>query len=384
MKPLFVTLVLTLSVTGVEASADEFSNRELVDLGQSYTRAINELDVAALNRLVAPEHLAYKIAEIAGDTADETRELAQAFKGAIPRLNQRMLNELERQTASAVYLRIHEYDGMRGPLVRYELNEGYNYVLLLPVRGVHSGDEARIGDLYVATAGELLSETIGIAAKLVNSPSETFLGKLFGDKEINRELVSRFRKVASLRQQNRLREAYDVLNGMEESVRNHRLVLMNAIQLASQVDQDLYRNELRRLARHFSDDPRAAFTLLDHYFFEGDIDSAMSIIDVMEKTYGSDGVLFVLRANLEYSRNRFDTALDFAQTAVQLEPDNEDAQWALLSVLIQLGQFAEGVEILKLLESEFSYAFGRDDFNAEPTYSEFVKSVEFNQWIDAP
>ena len=383
MKSLFATLLLTLSVTRAGASSAEFSDLELVELGQSYTRAINESDVDALNGLVSSEHLAYNIAEIAGDTADEKQELMRAFKNSIPLLNQRILGELERQDASAVYLRIHEYDGMRGPLVRYSLSEGYNYVLLLPVRGAHSGGEARIGDLYYATAGELLSETLGIAAKLVNSPSETFLGKLFGDKEINRELVSRFQQIGKLRQQNKIREAYDVLDEMEGSIRNHRLVLMNAIQLASQLDEELYRKELQRLAEHCKDDPRAAFTLLDHYFYEGDIDSALSTIDVMERTYGSDGVVFMLRANLEISRDRHDSALDFARTAVQLEPGNEDAQWTLLSALIQLRKFADGIEVLELLESEFSYAFERGDFDAEPIYREFVKSVEFDRWIDA-
>ena len=294
-----------------------------------------------------------------------------------------MVIELERQGSIAVFLRVHEFAGMRGPLVRYSVGDGYNYALLLPVRPAATGSGALVGDMYFATGGELLSETMGIAAKLMVSPSETFLGKLFGVNEIDRDLSSRLQEVGQLRQQNKLREAFEVLDQMQGSARNHRVIIINALQIASQLDENLYREELRRLAKYHKDDPRAAFTLLDHYFFENDLDSAMSIIDLMERTYGSDAVIFLFRANVELASNRIDNALRFAERSVQLEPDHENAQWTLLTVLVQAQRFGESVKVLQVLESEFGYVFAREDFEAEPLYAEFVGSDEFAQWIDA-
>ena len=383
MKYLIATLVLSFAAFGSEATSAEFSETELVSLGQSYAQTINDLDADALTDLIAIQHLAGNIAEIVGDSDAEKQQFLRAFTDAIPTINERMLAELERQGARAIFLRIHEFDGMRGPLVRFSVGAGYNYVLLLPVRSAPSSKDAAIGDLYFATAGERLSETIGVATKLASSPSKTFLGKLFGVDEVDRDIVTRFQQVTKFRQQNRLREAYDVFDGMQASTRNHRLILMNTIQIASQLDDGLYRQELRRLAEHHKDDPRAAFTLLDHYFFENDFDSAMAIIDVMEKSYGSDAVMFMFRANVESARSRPDSAIRFAETAIQMEPGNEDAQWTLLTMLVDTGNYADSVTVLRTLESEFGYTFVREDFQDQPLYTEFVKSDEFAQWIDA-
>ena len=384
MKSIVATLVLVFGVASSGVSADDFSEAELVDLGQSYVQAINQRDAETLDTLISGPHLSQNIAEIAGDSLAEKQRLLREFKTVVPTLNRRILTELERQSGRAVYLRVHEFDGMRGPLVRYSVGDGYNYVLLVPVRPARTEQETRIGDLYYSTSGEMLSESIGIAARLMSSPSETFLGKLFGANQVDRELALRFQEVGRLRQQNKLREAFDLLDQIQGSTRNHRLILMNTIQIASQLDEDLYREELRRLADHHKDDPRAAFTLLDHYFYENDLDSAMSIIDLMEQSYGADAVLNIFRANVESARSRIDLALGFANTAVRLEPGNEDAQWTLLTMLVQSEMFVESVTVLQLLESEFGYVFAREDFEAEPLYTDFVNSEEFAQWIEAP
>lgn len=384
MKLIVAALALGFAAVSSGVSAAEFSDAELTNLGQSYAQAINQLDAGAVDALISTRHLARNIANIVGDTTAEKQELAQTFESAISTINRRILAEVERQNGTAVFLRVHEFDGMRGPLIRKSLGDGYNYVLLLPVRPARTERGARIGDMYYATSGELLSESIGIAAKLMTSPSETFLGKLFGANEVDRELALRFQEVGRLREQNKLREAYDLLDELQGNTRNHRLIVMNTIQIASQLDDDLYREELRRLAKFHKDDPRAAFTLLDHYFYENDFDSAMSIIDLMEQSYGEDAVLNTMRANVESARGRSETALGYANTAVRLEPGNEDAQWTLLTLLVESGMFVESVQVLQLLESEFGYAFAREDFEAEPMYTDFAKSKEFAQWIKAP
>jgi len=384
VKSIIATLILGFAVASSGVSAASFTNEELVALGQSYAAAINELDAAALNDLISTPHLAQNIADLAGDTAAEKQELLRIFTEAVPGLSKRMMVELERQSSTAVFLRVHEFAGMRGPLVRYNVGDGYNYALLLPVRPASARSRALIGDMFFATGGELLSETIAIAAKLMVAPSETFLGKLFGANTVDRELIAQINEVGELRQQNKLREAYEVLGRMQESARNHRVMIINAIQIAAQLDENLYREELRRLAKYHKDDPRVAFTLLDHYFYENDFDSAMSIIDLMERSYGSDAVLNIFRANVDSARNRIDTAVEFAEMAVRLEPHYEDAHWTLLAVLVQAQEFSDSVAVLQLLESDFGHSFIREDFQAEPLYSEFMKSDEFALWIAAP
>ncbi len=380
MKSLFATLVIGLALASGVSAAD-FDDAELVELGRTYAQAINELDTRTLDSLVSAQHLAKNIADFVGDNEVQKQQLFNTFVQTVPQINQRLVAEFERQSARAVFLRVHEFDGMRGPLVRYTVGDGYNYVLMLPVRPSRNRDQVKIGDLYYATSGELLSKSIGLAVQLASSPSESFLGKMFGVNDVDENLVATFQEVGRLRQQNRLHDAFDVFDSMQGSVRNHRLILMNTIQIASQLDEGMYRAELNRLATHHKDDPRVAFMLLDHYFYESDFDSAMSIIDVMEQSYGSDAVIYLFRANVDSSRDRFESAVEYARTAVDYEPDNEDAQWSLLTALAQSDRYEESVGVLEVLESEFGYQFAREDFAAEPVYTDLVHSAEFDQWM---
>ena len=384
MKSLVLTLICTFIATSSPVFAQDFSDADLAELGQAYVEAMNARDAAALDSLMSVRHMAEEIADFVADDASEKQELFDTFLEALPSINGRMISEMERQNAVGVFLRVHEFDGMRGPLARFNVGDGYNYVLLLPVRASRTGDELKIGDLFYATNGERLSQSIGVAAKLASAPSESFLGKLFGVNEVNREFALAFQEAGQLRQQNRLQEAFDVLDGLEGDIRDHRLILMNTIQIASQIDESMYRNELRRLATHHKDDPRVAFTLLDHYFYENDMNSAMSIVDLMEATYGNDAVLNIFRANIELARNNIEPALGYTNTAVELEPFNEDARWTLVTMLVSSEMYAETVQALQMIGSDFGYTFAAENFEAEPLYAGFVKSAEFAEWMGTP
>ena len=84
------------------------------------------------------------------------------------------------------------------------------------------------------------------------------------------------------------------------------------------------------------------------------------------------------------NRNRVEPVLGFADTAVELEPGNEDARWTLETLLVSSEKYAETVQTLHTLASEFGYVFAAENLEAEPLYAGFVKSQEFAEWIGTP
>lgn len=370
-----VLLLVGLSTTGHGA---DLSDDDLAGLGREFALAINQRQADALDALISNGHLADRVAELAVDQPKDKAGFVRGFQQGIATLSQRMVDEMQRQNGVAVFLRVHDFNGMHGPLVRYDMEGGYNYVLLVPVQVAGA---ARIGDLYFATSGQLFSETTAVAAKLLLAPNDSFLGKLFGGIEVDADLLADFQEIGRMHQEGDYAGGYQKLLELPEGIRNQFVINNYAVQFAARISEDLYRRELRRLARYHKDDPSAAFMLIDHYFYEEDYDSAMAVIDVMEKAYGADAVMFLFRANVELARGDLPKARQFARKATQLEPDHEDSQWTLLTALMQSDDYEAGIAVLDVLERDFGYSFAAENFESAPLYGGFIQSKAFSDWI---
>jgi predicted Zn-dependent protease len=184
-----------------------------------------------------------------------------------------------------------------------------------------------------------------------------------------------------LQRAGRTAEAYDKVRGLPEPIRNHRVMMNISVQLASLLSEQLYREELGRLARYHRDDPTAAFTLIDYYFYKGDTDAAMNAILGMERAFGNDGAISILKANISVEAGDLFGARRFAREGVELEPDNELGQLTLLSILMLSEQYTDGIKVLEGLEQDFGYVFDASSFAGEELYEGFVRSAEYDAWI---
>jgi predicted Zn-dependent protease len=153
------------------------------------------------------------------------------------------------------------------------------------------------------------------------------------------------------------------------------------VQLASLLSEDLYREELARLARYHKDDPTAAFTLIDYYFFENNSAAAMEAIVGMERAFGADGVMAMMKANLAAQSGDLPKARGFAERSVELEPENETSRWTLLTILLNSKEYADSIDVLEGLESDFDYEFDDTSFVGNETFAGFIESPEYEDWI---
>jgi hypothetical protein len=356
------------------------SDAQLETLGRNWTSAINDRDVPALSRILDLHALGSRSAATLKTSEAERNDFVRGFMRGGERLAENWLAQIDAVDGSAVFLKVHSFDGMRGPLVRYDLgDQGYNYLLLIAES--REAADPRVADIFLATTGQRFSETLGAISLMLVAPNDSLLGELFGMTSIDKNLVATFTSIGQLQRAGRTAEAYDKVRGLPEPIRNHRVMMNISVQLASLLSEQLYREELGRLARYHRDDPTAAFTLIDYYFYKGDTDAAMNAILGMERAFGNDGAISILKANISVEAGDLFGARRFAREGVELEPDNELGQLTLLSILMLSEQYTDGIKVLEGLEQDFGYVFDASSFAGEELYEGFVRSAEYDAWI---
>jgi hypothetical protein len=226
-----------------------------------------------------------------------------------------------------------------------------------------------------------LSDTFGAASQLVIAPNGSLLGRLFGLTNVNDSMVATFRKLGEFQRAGRIDDAYATLRELPDEIRNQRVMLNMSVQLASTLSEELYREELARLALHFRNDPTTAFTLIDYYFYKNDTASAMAAVESMEAAFGTDAAIANVKANIAVQAEDLVAARRHAEQGIDLEPQNEQSRWTLVTVLMMAKEHADGIEALEELEY-FGYVFDERSFVDNELYADFVASPEYKAWMD--
>lgn len=370
-----IVIFLLIQVASVAQATP--TDQELTVLGKQFVDAIIRNDAKGINHLISIDQLANKTADTVPLSDKQKADLKEGIKKKSSSFGERLSNDFARQNGRATFIRIHTYKGIHGPLIRMDLDSGYNY-LLLDIEKV--AGELKIVDMLIAVTGNRLSETMGAISQLMVSPDKSLVGRLFGIKEVDDKMVTAIANMSKYSRNQDFKGAYRVINHLPTELRNHKMIILTAVQYASQLGEDQYFNELKRLAKYHQNDPDVAFTLLDYFFLSKDFDGAMKVMQIVESAYGVDAATSSLKANIEVERGNFKEAVDFASKGMALEPANEDPYWALLSALVTQEKHEECVKTLQKLQLEFGYEFTRADFMAEPVYAQFVKSDAFEKW----
>lgn len=374
-------LVCRLALADEADMAVGVSDAQLQELGQRWAAAINESDVPSLSALLDLQALGGRTAATMPTTTEAQRnDFVLGFTRGGSRLLPTWIQQVQSAEGSALFLKVHSFDGMRGPLVRYDLgDQGYNYLLLIAER--REAAEPRVVDIFLATTGQRFSDTLGAISMMLVAPNDSLLGRVFGLTDIDEGLVKSFTSIGELQRAGRTADAFAKLQTLPEPIRNHRVMLNLSVQFASLLSEDLYREELARLARYHRDDPTAAFMLIDYYFYKGDTQAAMDALLGMERAFGTDGAIAILKANISVEADDLFNARRFARQSVDLEPSNELGFLTLLTILMLSEEYADGIEVLEGLEQDFGYAFEEAAFTDNDLYAGFVRSPEYAAWI---
>jgi hypothetical protein len=318
---LLASVLCSVSFADEANMARGISDEQLAEIGKRYAAALSAGDAAALRAILDFEGLGLRSAASLAANETQRASFVRGFASSSDRLLEGWIADVPSAGGYARFMKVHTWNGMRGPLVRYDLGEGgYEYALLIVEARAAT---PRVADIFLATSGQRLSDTLGAATQMFTAPDESVIGKVFGLATVDQELAGMFRTIGRLRLLGRADEAYSLIVQLPEEIRNHRVMLNMSLTLALPLGEDVYREELARLARYYGDDPTAAFALIDHYFYEGDTESAMEAILSMERAFGADAAMAQLKAGVALEDGDLARARGYLEDGIELEPENE-------------------------------------------------------------
>lgn len=358
---------------------DELSS--LNQLGSVIVKSMNTGDAVTLNSIIDIQTLVDRTA--AHNTFEnkyQREDFKQGLTQSLSRTAERLIGAIQRNKGQAIFLRVLNRKHGNTLLIRADLgNAGFEYLEFLLKKT--SDSEYKIIDWYQLTSGQLLSHSMGAISKLLLDPDPNIIQKLLGIKTVDDDVLQKIQSIAKFKQQNKFSEAYMAYESLPENIRNSRLMITIAINLISfQNDADIYKKLLTRLARHHADDPAAAFMLIDYYFYQEKWEKVIHSINTIESTFGNDGMLEHLRANVYFANNEFEKNILHSKKAIELEPNLTDAYFSLSSGYVGSGQYDKAITVFNALIQKFGYQFTKEGFEADPIYQDFVKSPGFKEW----
>jgi tetratricopeptide (TPR) repeat protein len=149
------------------------------------------------------------------------------------------------------------------------------------------------------------------------------------------------------------------------------------------MDEKIYRKELSIFAQNHGKNPRYAFMLIDHYFYNEQYDLVLDSIDKLLNRYKKDASLLTMKANTLFMMKEYTKANAAAQLALDFEPEYEDAYWSGVTISLDEKNHKGAISWLKMYESQFDYSFDQDDFENQDLYKDLIASAEFNSWMQS-
>ena len=349
------------------------------ELGQQFTMLVSEHDFIAADKLVNYDAYSKRVARIVFDSTRQQTAFTRGFMGEIERASytEKLFLAALAEPTTFKYLGTNK---RREPVLRIDFTSGGHEYVKLIVRPNGKG-EYLINDFAFATSGELSSVGVANATKYLVQPAESILKRLLGGVEPNKKLLAAFKKVGELRLEGKSRQAYALIQTFPDKLKNEREFVLMSIGFASAFDDAVYRTELSRLDNLYGDDPRHAFMLIDHYFYQENWSQAINAIEASKQEWGDDGALNILMSEMLMRDGQLNAAIIASERAIELEPDNEVAYWSALTVYNQAARFDDVVNMLMTLKEQYLYDFKSKEFVEDPEYSELVASDVFKAWV---
>jgi tetratricopeptide (TPR) repeat protein len=351
-------------------------------LGTELTQAFNQRNEAVLASLIDMNALGMRVASSMYD--DETRRsaFARGFAQAGPHnILQSYFKTLDSTHGSVKLMKVAQRNGQPVLLIRVDLGgKGFDYLeFVLQKEGTGA---YRLIDWFQLSRGETASVSIGALARLLIDPDPDLIHRMFGVPQVDEQLLSQMKQIGVLQRAGDFAGALGLMRQLPEPIANSRRLLIARAGLASLAGQtEAYKSALAALAQRYSNDPGAAFVLLDHYFFEHQMDKAMQAIEVIEGRVGADGMTNLLKANASLLRKDFDPATAFAQQAIRLEPELAQSYVALARGYVGEQKYTAAVSTYRVLMTRFGVKLQRQTFLKDPESAGFVQSEAFNKWL---
>jgi tetratricopeptide (TPR) repeat protein len=359
-------------------AADAPARKNAASVGQALAKALNERDADGFMRHIDTGALVRILLEDLGLGERDTQTLRQQLPSSVRRNIETGMRGLEYNKGSARFMREGRQDGRAYALVRLDMGEGgvdYIRYFLSPRHAVE--------DWYIYTSAALFSAQVrfNLATML---KSDSLLSALFGTRPPSRSELRPFSEMRQHVANDDYAAAYRALEAFPESYRKSRQWALMRVTYGGRAGDESYRAALRHLAAHFGGDSDLQLILIDHYFFERQLDKSLAAIAALELAVGGeDASTSSLRGNLLAEMKRYPTAAQACRRAIALEPDFKQGYWCLIAVGTNSNDGKLAVEGLTAYEKAFQLSLDPDSLAAEEAYKHISRTREFAAWAKA-
>ena len=367
------SLLLTLSFLVVfmplklKASVD---HDELIAFAKQLESSISSGNPYYFNLCFNTEAIINKAVNPKENTSDNA--FVQGFVDGVKQefdLGTEIINEIGSE-GSFSFIRAYQQNGKSKILFRLISDYGVDYH---EYEVESQEDKIMIVDGYIFTSAQSISNTFGLiyTEYLLSSYRMTETRK-------DRDPVKKIYRLAS---SGKNLKAFKKWEKLPATIRYSKTNQLLGINLAKQLNKNIYFGTYAEFLKHFPDEPGKYFVPLDGLIKHGYYKAALENIDKLDEIVQEDPLLNVLRANIYLELGNVNIAEDYLCQVIDSMPEFESGYISLLDIYLREKEFAKVTELLDKIILTFEA--GKEDlmpfFDNHP---DFINSAEYQNWIE--
>lgn len=358
-----------------EFAAPGISEAEARAFAVDWLAAATEGDTVTAGRMIDGRG----IFERAVSSLELTTERKRAFASAGPEMIAQLVSSISAiKDAGGSYslVRVLQRGEYQHVMLRLDLPDGaFNYH---DIKLVRKGSRTLGEQIFVATTGEALSDTLRVALAPALAAQSSLGSRLSG--RAKKELEN-LKQVGSMVRSVRLGDqdqALQIYSAMPRPLQLTKLVMLTRIQATSIGDEAAYLSALDDYAAQFPDDTSTALMLLDLAAMKEDEAMLMASFHAMDAWVGGDPLLNTLIANALISFGSKERALEVLNAAGDGDLGTMEAHDLALAVTLGAGDHAGTLRHMTILTETYDMDLG--DLSTLEGWEPFSQSPEFKTW----
>lgn len=243
------------------------------------------------------------------------------------RMGTTMVNSLSKKGTYQL-VKQYEKDGKQHVLFRMYDDGSLNYH---DIELVKTGKEVKIGDIFVYTSGEYLSETI----KNLFEQMKGMMENKSATPE-SRAFITDMPRMRELMNQKRYEEAIGIYDRLPSNIKQLRAVQIIHILISSGLeDQEKYSESIEQYKSLYPNEPNMHLLLLDGYLMKKEYDQALYSVNEMDRMINKDPFLDYYRSLIYKLKEDNANRKLHIERLMKNMPDSEDGMLELIAVYLE-------------------------------------------------
>ncbi len=176
----------------------------------------------------------------------------------------------------------------------------------------------------------------------------------------------------------------EIMESLDDRLRSQPVVIKLGLDAARQARRRRAQREALVLVdKYFPDDPLFSLALMDYYLPEKRYQDAYDALTRLQTHLRIDDALVNARlSSVLLVMEQVEDAHSLAVKSVTQEPGLELGWWSVFRARVTAGNYADAIEALEKLESDFGHSLGPDALAKDPMFRKFMLSSEYRAWFE--